>query len=181
MLDPASWEDKNDSLIVEEYRLRKGVSKVFALCFSGGDETIHHWKTYSDGISGCLIEFDGLQLIKSINAVQGIRFGPVKYRTLREVEKNKIEEDQIPFTKRWQYRCEEEWRIIWEGDTDAQFQRIPIDLKMINKITINQRMPDQVYDTIRDHLKSSFPNPEKKIYRSTLFENQRWISQFKRA
>jgi len=63
LLDPATWEDKNDSEILKEYKKRKKCTNLFALCFSGGDETIHHWKTFADGISGCCIEFDAQKLI----------------------------------------------------------------------------------------------------------------------
>jgi len=179
MLDPRTWEDKNDSRIIEEYKRRKGLSKLFALCFSRGDETIHHWKTYAEGIGGCLIEFDGHQLVESIKEIEGVRFDSVRYKFLREVEKKKIKVDDIPFTKRWQYRCEEEWRMIWEGNSEAAFYKVPIDLRIINKITISQKMPRPVYATIKALLRSSFSDPDKKIHSSTLFENERWISQFK--
>lgn len=57
LLDPASWDDKNDSAIMAEYQTRKKVERVFALCCAQGDETIHHWRTFADGISGCCVEF----------------------------------------------------------------------------------------------------------------------------
>jgi hypothetical protein len=179
LLDPAVWEDKNDSEIMSEYQKRKRAGKLFALCFSQGDETIHHWKTFADGISGCCIEFDAARLENHLTPHPGIRHGPVKYKKITEVDKSRIEIDAIPFTKRWPYRCEEEYRIIWEGDsTEDQFE-IGIDLHVINKITISQRMPVPVYNTIREYLREAFANPEKRINRSTIYANQIWIAKFK--
>ena len=62
LLDPKSWEDKNDSGVMEENKRRKKVPRLFALCFSWGDETIHQWKAFADGISGCCIEFDAQRI-----------------------------------------------------------------------------------------------------------------------
>lgn len=58
LLDPKLWDDRNDSEIILEYKKRKELKNLFAVCFTHGDETVHHWKTFSDGPSGCVIEFD---------------------------------------------------------------------------------------------------------------------------
>ena len=179
LLDPVSWEDRNDSEIVLEYKKRKGIEKLFALCFSHGDETIHHWKTFADGISGCCIEFDAAKLTDHLSSIDGIKHGPVVYRKMMDIDKGTIDVDKIPFTKRWPYRCEEEYRIIWEGCVPENQFEIEIDLQMIRKITISQRMPGQVYNTIREYLREGFQNPEKRINRSTIYENQMWIAKFK--
>lgn len=180
LLDPKSWEDKNDSEILLEYKKRKKVKNLFALCFSYGDETIHHWKTFADGISGCCIEFDSLKLINLLMA-QNVRYGKVEYKKLKDVTDSTINIDDIPFTKRWPYRCEEEFRIIWAGNTSKETYEIPFELNLITKITISQRMPQQVYDTIREYLREVFTNPDQRINRSTLYENCIWINKFQKV
>jgi hypothetical protein len=55
------------------------------------------------------------------------------------------------------------------------------DPRMINKITVSQQMPDQVYSTIREHLRSAFTNPDQRINRSTIYQNRIWIAKFKNA
>ena len=179
LLDPSTWEDRNDSEIMLEYKKRKGVQKLFALCFSYGDETIHHWKTFADGASGCCIQFDAKQLISLINDIPGVRFGRVKYKKLKELKDATIDVEEIPFTKRWPYRCEEEFRIIWSGSNDHDMYEIDFDLRLINRVTINQRMPHQIFETIKDHLREAFKRPEQRINRSTLYQNQIWINKFK--
>ena len=53
--------------------------------------------------------------------------------------------DDIPFTKRWPYRCEEEYRIIVESNNDKdKHYDIDIPLDIIKRITINQQMPDKI-------------------------------------
>jgi hypothetical protein len=185
LLSPDKWEDRNDAEVMLEYKRRKNLQHLYAVCFSKGDETIHHWSAFSSGSSGCCIEFDQEVLLSQVNNISGIRFGPVQYRKIQDLPREGIEVDQMPFTKRWPYRCEEEFRIIFESaDTTAStdgFYDIDIDLKTIRKITINQRMPQQVYVTIKEYLKDAFRNPGQRISRSTLYENQRWISKFKKA
>ena len=179
LLDPVSWEDRNDAELLLEYKRRKKLKSLFALCLSCGDETIHHWKTFSDGIGGCRIGFDAGRLVSLLQPVHGIRFGPVHYKKLHEVKNDSIDPNDIPFTKRWPYRCEEEFRIIWESTSRTQGFEIDFDLKIIRAITINQRMPEQIYATIREELRGAFKNPEKRISHSTLFQNRIWINKFK--
>lgn len=181
LLNPKLWEDKNDSEVMLEYAKRKKISGLFSLCLSADDETVHHWKTYSNGSSGCVIEFDPVKLFAVLNKIPGVRHQKVEYKKLSEIEgRNKaIDVDKMPFTKRWPYRCEEEYRIIAEGDTKANFFEIDIPLHVIRKITISQHMPEQIYATIKTYLKEVTRNPDSRISRSTLYENKRWINRFK--
>jgi len=104
LLEPDTWEDKNDSAIMAEYKRRRGVNRLFALCFSSGDETVHHWKAFANGTSGCCIEFDMKQMNALLQTHPDIRHGPVVYKKLREVTDQSISTSDIPFTKRWPYR-----------------------------------------------------------------------------
>lgn len=182
LLDPKIWDDRNDSEIILEYKRRKNIKNLFAVCFTHGDETIHHWKTFSDGPSGCVIEFDAQKLFKVIDKISGISHKEVNYLKLRDIEKKdfEINVDEIPFTKRWPYRCEEEYRIIIENNSDNQsLFEIDVPLSIINKITISQQMPKQIYETIKENLNALEGHKTKRINRSTLYENGRWLRQFK--
>lgn len=184
LLSPEKWEDRNDAEIMLEYKKREELEHLYAVCFSEGDETIHHWTAFSSGSSGCCIEFDRELLLNEIKKIPGIRMGSVSYRKLKDVKAGAIEISDIPFTKRWPYRCEEEYRIIFESkDSSATldgFFDIDITLKCIRKIIISQRMPEQVYQTIKEYLRGEFRNPDQRINKSTLYENKIWISKFKK-
>jgi len=179
LLDPVKWEDKNDAEIILEYKKKRKIQSLFAVCFGIGDETIHHWKTYSSGISGCCIEFDENRLLASLAGISEVRWGEVEYKKLREVQDGPIAIDRIPFTKRWPYRCESEFRVLWEGQTYQESMDLGINLSSINKITISQNMPQDIFNTIAELLRDVTTNPNKKINRSTLYENKKWIRAFK--
>jgi hypothetical protein len=197
LLDPTTWEDKNDAEILLIYKKRRKIRKLFALCFSYDYETIHHWKTYADGISGCCIEFDAKKLIALLETMPEVRKGVIKYKKIKDLDDDALEVDDIPFTKRWPYRCENEFRLIWEGKTTKKCYEIPFDLHMITKVTISQRMPDQLYKTIQEILRETLPEQdyetiqvslgdrfdqsERSINHSTLTLNQEWIKKFKKV
>lgn len=179
LLNPKKWQDKNDWEIIQTYKKRKGIFGLCALCFSFGDETIHHWNAYSAGSSGCCIEFNGRKLIAIIDELPHVRHGKVEYKQIHKVDAKSIDIDSIPFTKRWPYRCEEEYRVIWEGDVDEEYYEIDIPLNVISKITISQEMPGQVFKSIKQLLNRDKQGGGSRVSRSTLFENKIWINKFK--
>jgi hypothetical protein len=185
LLSPDKWEDRNDAEVMLEYKKRRKLRHLYAVCLSEGDETVHHWTAFSNGSSGCCIAFDRDKLLSAVGEVSGIRTGSVKYKKLKELKNEGIVIANMPFTKRWPYRCEEEYRIIFESKDESAalggFFDIDINLRMIRKITINQRMPEQVYQTIKEYLKQEVKNPSQRINRSTLYENKIWISKFMKA
>jgi hypothetical protein len=180
LLKPETWEDKNDSEIILEYKKRKKIQNLFAICFSHGDETIYHWKTFSNGSSGCCIEFDAPGLFKVLDGIPRLIHGKISYKKLSRVESKGVTTNRIPFTKRWPYRCEEEYRIIVTSEDESDFFDIDIPLDVINKITISQQIPDQIYKTLVNQLKSLKGDQKSRINRSTLYSNKRWINSFKK-
>lgn len=179
LLNPNTWEDRNDTQVILAYKEKAGIDKLFALCFTHGNETIHHWKTYSAGPSGCCIEFDAEKLISIFNANKNIRHGKVKYKKINEVGPHSFTVKEMPFIKRFPYECEQEYRVIWQGKTTAPHFEIDVPLEAVNKITISQQMPDQVFESIKTHLKKE-SDRDIRISRSTLFENKTWINYFKK-
>ena len=49
LLDPTTWEDKNDSKFLSIYKDKNNLKTVLALCFTDAPETSHHWKVFSPG------------------------------------------------------------------------------------------------------------------------------------
>jgi hypothetical protein len=126
LLDPSTWEDRNDAQIILEYKKRKGFPNLFAICFGIDDETIHHWKAYADGVSGCCIEFDEKKLLKCFDGISEIRKGGVTYKKMSEIRNYTIAVDDMPFIKRWAYRCENEYRILWQVKPLSQQLRLKL-------------------------------------------------------
>lgn len=174
LLDPKSWDDRNDTEVILAYKRKAKISKLFALCFTHASETIHHWKTFANGSSGCCIEFSASKLIDIFDTTEGLRHGKVSYRTINEMI-TPLPISEMPFIKRKPYQCEQEYRVIWEGDSDNDHFELDVPLDTIRRITISQQMPPKVYETIKKLLKTTSTN---KVNRSTIYENKRWIDQF---
>jgi hypothetical protein len=179
--DSSTWEDKNDVELILEYKRRKQVSKIFAICFANGPETIHLWKAYADGIYGCCIEFDKEKLLKSFpdeDKDERIQKKKVVYRPIDDNCPYKC--DDIPFFKRLPYWIEEEYRIIWAGETEEETKEFEIDLTSITKITLSPRMPACLYYSTKNKLKN-FYKLDCEINHSTILKNDDWITKFKQG
>lgn len=182
LMDPELWEDKNDTELMHEYKRRRQVKNLFALCFCSGGETIHHWNTFAGTVFGCCIEFDLARLTSILDKLKqdGVRYDYVDYRTIKEI-KGTVDDLAVPFKKRWPYQCEKEFRIIWEGRTNKWCYEIPIDLRMIRRITVSQKMPPDVFRALRKSIRTLLRRPKMKVSHSTIYRNEKWIGKFTRA
>jgi hypothetical protein len=180
LLDPSlTWDDKNDTLIIEEYKKAAKIEKLFALCFSHKSETIHHWKTFANGSSGCCIEFDGKKLIEIFDVTKNLKHGIVNYKKINDTRPSTFALKDIPFIKRVPYTTENEYRVIWEGTTGNTFE-IDVPLENVRRITFSQQMPESVFETLKAMMVRNYPILSKKIFRSTVYENKTWIKNFKK-
>lgn len=179
LLDPSSWDDKNDTLIIKEYKQQAKIDKLFALCFTHKSETIHHWKTFANGSSGCCIEFNGQKLLEIFDKDKSLKHGIVNYKKITDTEPLNFAIEDIPFTKRLPYNVESEYRIIWEGKSGNVFE-IEVPIECVRRITFSQQMPEPVFETLKAMLSRNYPLIKRKIYRSTVYENKTWIKNFKK-
>jgi hypothetical protein len=173
--NPENWDDENDTELLKIYKNTKNVKTLLALCFLGGDETIHHWKAFACGVAGCCIEFDKAKLKKLLAAHKktGVRYHQIVYKKLDwEVDDR---DEMIPFQKRWPYKFENEFRAIWSGSAD-NYAIENIDLTMITKITLSA----QLFETVQYYLRNILHVSVKTIINpSTIYRNEKWISKFK--
>jgi hypothetical protein len=44
LVNPASWDDRNDAYYIEQYAHVKGIASTYALCLAQAPETYHHWR-----------------------------------------------------------------------------------------------------------------------------------------
>lgn len=178
LLDPGRWDDKNDTEVILAYKKRKEKKNLFALCFSYGHETIHHWKTFANGSEGCYIKFDSEKLIAIFKSDDKLRHGEVEYKRVADVKPGTLSLDKMPFTKRKAYECENEYRVIWEGDEDRNGYELTVPLETVQLIKFSQQMPQEDYERIKEQLESNFKELKNKIDRSKIYENKIWISKF---
>jgi hypothetical protein len=175
LLDPKSWDDKNDSYYLSIYRRRQALKSVLALCFSEEGETYHHWSVFAPGTGGICIEFDREALLRAVSRRAGVRGGSVSYWTLKESRERPLLVSDLPFRKRYAYQPEREFRLLYESKREElQSLDVPIPLKAISRVYLSPWLPMALQDAVKALLHSIQGCRNLKVYRSTLISNESW-------
>src|SRR5262249_26604235 len=175
LLDPVSWDDKNDSHFLALYREKKSLATVLALCFTQTTETYHHWRVFADGSSGVCVTFDKDRLLSAMKKQRGVTARAVRYLKLPEIKKRKLKADDLPFLKRFPYGDEREFRIVYASKSvKTAFLDIDIPLGCIRRITLSPWIPAVLTGHLKDTLRRIDGCAELKIARSTLIGNEQW-------
>lgn len=177
LVNPASWDDRNDSYYIEQYARVKGMASTYALCLAQAPETYHHWRVFSHGSGGTCIVFDKDKLLRSANMVEGLRAEEVQYKTIKQLESSAPKTEDLPFLKRYAYIDEQEFRLfVGVKKKGPMTFRFPIPLAAIDRIILSPWLPQAVLENVRRTLKSINGCSSIRIYRSTLVENENWKS-----
>jgi hypothetical protein len=175
LLDPASWDDKNDSYFLSLYREKHDLESVLALCFTPAAETYHHWRVFADGSSGACISFNGDKLLKAVKKQLGVRAKAVTYLKLSDIRNKPVKIGDLPFLKRWAYGDEREFRIIYESsDKKSNSLDIAIPIACIERITLSPWIPAALSDHVKRTIKGIKGCSSIKVVRSTLISNENW-------
>jgi len=174
MLDPSSWDDLNDALYLSIYKEKKHLESVLALCFTEVSETYHHWRVFAGGSSGICIKFLRKQLLRELLKTNGIRYEKIKYPPLDEIRKNEPTCDELPFIKRYGFRDDSEYRIIYESKKLMKTKDINIPLSCIDRITLSPWIPKKLSTSLKEIIRSLTPDLEIKVFKSTLVSNEEW-------
>jgi len=175
LLNPSSWDDKNDSYFLSIYKEKKNQKSVLALCFTRESETYHHWRVFSAGSSGVCINFNASALENTFRKAKGVRFKEVRYLKIDEMRNKRPTTSQLPFIKRIPYKHEKEFRALWESqDEETNALNIPIDLSSITRITLSPWMHPSLRKSVVATLKRIDGCKSIPMWRSTLTENEDW-------
>jgi hypothetical protein len=82
LLSPGTWDDRNDAYYMAEYKRRKNLKTLLALCFANCEETYHHWRVFSHGADGVRIEFDKNLLLRALSGDERIIARDVTYKKI---------------------------------------------------------------------------------------------------
>ena len=180
LVSPADWEDRNDAAYLERYRRMKNLKTVLAVCFTLRPETFHHWKIFANGSSGVCIEFDKRELLLGLKKAKGIFFGPVVYKLIKEVQKQPVPIDELPFVKRRPFDDEREFRVVYESaEEEVQEKTVPFASSAIRKVTLSPWLPVSITETIREIARHIDGCAHLPIARSTLIKNLPWLLAIK--
>ncbi len=172
LLDPSTWDDKNDSYFLHQYKVKKQLKTILGLCFTEKGETYHHWKVFSDGSSGVCVVFKKDALLKKILICEGVKEGLVEYKRIKQLKNIPPSLDEMPFVKRLPYRDEKEYRLIYENKIKKEsFKHIDIDIGCIDRITLSPWTPEPLIEPVRKAIKNIH---NVKVYKSSLISNEQW-------
>lgn len=177
LLDPASWEDRNDAFYMELYKQKKKLKTLLALCFAEAPETYQHWKIYSGSSSGICVEFNKTKLLTKIKGSQGFRYEKINYRNISVLKKQAPSVEELPFIKRYAFQNEYEFRIIYEDEVkEIKIKYIPVLPEDIMRVIINPWVNQSVFNSIEAVLKNIKGFDDVRIKRSGVVENEKWKS-----
>jgi len=175
LLDPQSWDDRNDSYFLLKYREKKALKSALALCFTQANETYHHWRVFAPGSAGVCISFKRSALEPSLRKVAGLKIKEVEYLSLTDLKNKAVSTARLPFLKRIAFRPESEIRLLWESKTEERGSLpVSIDLSAISRISLSPWLHPTMTDQVRSLLKRIDGCKSLKIYRSTLISNDTW-------
>jgi len=172
LLSPAFWEDRNDAFYMSQYKTRKNLKTLLALCFSESDETYHHWRVFTHGADGVCIHFKREDLLKSL---PGLGAGKITYRKITDLPRFKPRLEQLPFLKRQPFGDECEFRLIYEDPVqEMETKAFSIPLRVIARVTLNPWLPRPLSSAVKSAIKSTPGCSALKVYQTTLLENETW-------
>lgn len=177
LLDPMSWDDKNDAYFMAQYKERKELKSLLALCFSQVPETYHHWHVFAKGPAGVCIEFDRKALLEAFKKRKGISSESIQYLTLNEAKEFEFDVQRLPFVKRYGYKPEGEFRVIYESKSN-QFSSLGVSItpECIRKIVLSPWLHKALSTSAIQAIQGIEGFDEVTISRSTLISNDVWKS-----
>jgi hypothetical protein len=174
LLTPSKWDDRNDAYFLNQYARQKKLKSVLAACFSRAGETYHHWKVFSHGLDGVCIEFDEGRLRATLGTHKNLSFGDVEYRKLDQIRKHPPKPDRLPFIKRYPFRDEKEFRVVYDSDDTIEFKGFAIDLACISRIILSPWSNKPLTEAIKATIHDIDGCAKLRVYRTTLIDNEGW-------
>ena len=131
---------------------------------------------------GVRIRFDRLQLIEALRKHnRGVKWNDIDYLTHKQLEELATTRSgsspiaKLPFIKRYGFRDESEFRVIYESKTRSVSKTaIAIPLSCINRIIFSYKLNYRVYRAIRSELRLMDGCQGLDIRRSNLTESKTW-------
>jgi len=175
LLNPESWDDSNDSHYLALYKDKRKLKSVLALCFTETDERYDYWRLFASGSSGVCIQFKRSELLTAVRKQHGLVAKKVKYVRLAEIREMHLASRDLPFLKRYAFKHEYEFRMLYES---AKVKRskldIPIPRSCIDKVTFGPWIHPDLFEYVKNLLRSIDDCGKLKIERSTLIGNEEW-------
>lgn len=182
LLSPSTWDDRNDAYFLSQYKERKPCASVLALCFTMSSERYQHWRLFADGMDGVCIEFKKDTLLSCFTDIERIRAKQVDYGLIAKKEATPPAVRDLPFLKRYAFKDEEEFRIIYEHPTDIiDFLDLEFDTSSIARIILSPWIPEVLSNSVKFAIHQINGAENLTITRTSLVDNESWKSAADRA
>lgn len=122
------------------------------------------------------MEFNRDRLLTVWSRDESVRTRAVAYKEIQQIRgQAALALEDIPFIKRFPYRDEKEFRVIFASQDEAlEYKDCPIELAWIRRITLSPWMSKTLAESVKKTLKSIPGCSMIKISRSTLVDNDAW-------
>jgi hypothetical protein len=176
LLNPATWEDRNDAYFMSEYKRQIRAKTVLAVCFAETKETFHHWKVFSGGSDGVCIVFRKDDLLAELSKDPKIYMRAVAYKSLAELKTAaNVKVADLPFTKRFAYEDEKEFRVVYADDLEEiQFKNFQIKFHWIDRVIFSPWFSKNLRKAVGDTLRTIDGCSKLKLMHSTVIDNETW-------
>lgn len=177
LVSPKGWDDKNDAFSLEQYRKRRRLRTVLAMCLTQAWQTYHHWRVFTHGASGSCIYFKTAPFVELLSAQRGVIGKPVRYRSFKELRKKPPTLAELPFLKRIEYEPELEFRVIYESSRDSvRSYTIPFDINLVERVVVNPWLPTSTVASLGDTIRGIPGCQDLAVNRATIVESDEWRS-----
>lgn len=176
LLNPATWDDKNDAYFMSEYKRLKKAMTVNAICFAECAETYHHWRVFSHGADGVCLIFKKAELLSTFENDSRISSRPVEYKMIAELNRMRsLSVNDLPFFKRTQFRDEKEYRVVYTDINESEeYTEYNIELDWIKQVVVSPWVSKPLADAISATLKSIKGCSKLSVVRSELVSTEAW-------
>ena len=182
LLDPQSWDDRNDSYYLDLYKKKKRLKSILALCFTMASERYHFWRVFGSGSSGVRIRFRREELLRAVVRPPDLWGKEVDYLQLDKIETTELRLSEFPFVKRHAFKDEKEFRLIYESRSrQVPKLDVPIPLSCIDHIVLSPWLHPDLSSRVKGVLLSIEGCNSLKISQSKLIDNRRWKSAGEKA
>jgi len=174
LLNPASWDDRNDAAFLDSYRAGIGAKSIYALCLTMASAAYHHWKIYAESDSGVCIHLAEAPL-RSWASRNDIEMFGVCYFSLAKARSATVQKVDLPRLKRHVFEDESELRMIYKSADPQDFTRsFKFPLEAIVEIELNPWLPESVFESIRSIISRIDGCKNIPVTQSHMLTNVEW-------
>ncbi len=174
LLNPASWDDRNDAAFLDSYRVGEHTESIYALCLTTASTTYHLWKIYAGSDSGVCIHFLETPL-SSWASDNGIEIRKMCYKSLRDARSTPVQASDLPSLKRKAFEDEDELRMLYmSADPQHAARSFKFPLDIISEIELNPWLPAPVFESIKSTLGRIDGATKIPVTQSHMLTNVEW-------